>query len=65
MMTKLLVYGYCVGVYSGRKMQRKLSEDVAFRVLWRGESRTFGSKTCRCGKGYSGWCCGWHWSWGR
>jgi len=33
MMTKLLVYGYCVGVYSARKIQRRLTEDVAFRVL--------------------------------
>lgn len=24
MMTKLLVYGYCVGVYSARKMQRQV-----------------------------------------
>jgi transposase len=32
MMTKLLVYGYCVGVYSARKIQQKLSEDIAFRV---------------------------------
>jgi transposase-like protein DUF772 len=33
MMTKLLVYGYCVGVYSSRKIQQRLHEDVAFRVL--------------------------------
>ena len=33
MMTKLLVYGYCVGVYSSRKIQQRLQEDVAFRVL--------------------------------
>src|ERR1700722_14030463 len=33
MMTKVLVYGYCVGVYSARKMQQRLTEDVAFRVL--------------------------------
>ena len=30
MMTKVLVYGYCVGVYSVRKIQRRLVEDVAF-----------------------------------
>ena len=31
MMTKLLVYGYCVGVYSSRKIQQRLQEDVAFQ----------------------------------
>src|ERR671911_59074 len=33
MMTKLLVYAYCVGVFSSRKMHRRLVEDVAFPVL--------------------------------
>ena len=33
MMTKLIVYGYCVGVFSSRKIARRLVEDVAFRVL--------------------------------
>jgi len=33
MMTKLLVYGYCVGVFSSRRLQKRLQEDVAFRVL--------------------------------
>jgi transposase len=33
MMTKVLVYAYCVGVFSSRKIQRRLVEDVAFRVL--------------------------------
>lgn len=33
MMVKLLVYGYATGVFSSRKMARKLHEDVAFRVL--------------------------------
>jgi hypothetical protein len=33
MMTKILVYGYCVGVFSLRGMQKRLQEDVAFRVL--------------------------------
>jgi transposase len=32
MMTKILIYGYCVGVFSSRRMQKKLSEDVGFRV---------------------------------
>ena len=33
MMTKVLVYGYCVGVFSSRRIERRLVEDVAFRVL--------------------------------
>src|SRR5579875_679577 len=41
MMTKLLVYGYCVGVYSARKIQQRLIEDVAFRVLAAGNEPDF------------------------
>jgi len=33
MMTKLLVYGYCVGVFSSRRMEQRLREDIGFRVL--------------------------------
>lgn len=33
MMVKILVYAYCTGVFSSRKIARKLEEDVAFRVL--------------------------------
>jgi transposase len=33
MMVKVLIYGYASGVFSSRKMARKLHEDVAFRVL--------------------------------
>ena len=33
MMVKLLVYGYATGVFSSRQMQRKLHEDLAFRML--------------------------------
>lgn len=33
MLTKVLVYAYCVGVFSSRKIARRLIEDVAFRVL--------------------------------
>ena len=28
MLTKVLVYGYCVGVYSSRRLERRLAEDV-------------------------------------
>jgi transposase len=41
MMTKLLVYGYCVGVFSSRKLEKRLVEDVAFRVLAAGNEPDF------------------------
>src|SRR6202162_1959919 len=41
MMTKLLVYGYCVGVFSSRRIERRLSEDIAFRVLAAGNAANF------------------------
>jgi transposase len=33
MLTKVLLYAYCVGVFSSRKIQRRLHEDIAFRML--------------------------------
>lgn len=36
MMVKVLLYGYATGVFSSRKLARKLHEDVAFRVLGAG-----------------------------
>jgi len=33
MMVKVLIYGYATGVFSSRRLARKLEEDVAFRVL--------------------------------
>ncbi len=33
MMVKVLFYAYCTGVFSSRKIARKLEEDVGFRVL--------------------------------
>jgi transposase len=41
MMTKILVYAYCVGVFSSRKIQKRLFEDVAFRVLAAGNQPDF------------------------
>jgi transposase len=41
MMTKVLVYAYCVGVFSSRKIQRRLIEDVALRVLAAGNQPDF------------------------
>jgi transposase len=41
LMTKLLVYGYCVGVFSSRRIQKRLQEDVPFRVLAAGNEPDF------------------------
>ena len=37
MMSKILVYGYCVGVFSSRRLGKRLQEDVAFRALAAGK----------------------------
>src|SRR5688572_24099428 len=36
LLVQVLVYGYATGVFSSRKMARKLYEDVAFRILGAG-----------------------------
>lgn len=41
MLTKVLVYAYCVGVFSSRRIQRRLLEDIAFRVLAAGNEPDF------------------------
>jgi transposase len=41
MLTKVLLYAYCVGVYSSRKIERRLIEDVAFRMLAAGNQPDF------------------------
>lgn len=41
MMVALLVYGYCTGVYSSRKIARAIHEQVAFRVLTGGQTPHF------------------------
>jgi transposase len=41
MLTKVLVYAYCVGVFSSRRIQRRLVEDIAFRVLAAGNEPDF------------------------
>ena len=33
MMVKVLLYGYCIGVSSSRRIAQRLHEDIAFRVL--------------------------------
>jgi transposase len=40
MMVKLLVYGYATGVFSSRKIERRLHEDLAFRMLGPGNFPT-------------------------
>jgi transposase len=41
MMTKLLVYGYCVGVFSSRKLEKRVIDDIGFRVLAAGNEPDF------------------------
>lgn len=41
MMAKILFYAYCTGVFSSRKIARKLEEDVAFRILAAGNRPDF------------------------
>ena len=41
MMTKVLVYAYCVGVFSSRRIQKRLVEDIPFRVLAAGNQPDF------------------------
>ena len=41
LMTKLLVYGYCIGVFSSRKIRKRVEEDVPFRVLAAGNTPDF------------------------
>lgn len=41
MMTKLLVYGYCTGVFSSRRIQKRIQEDIGSRVLAAGNEPDF------------------------
>jgi transposase len=41
LMTKLLVYGYCTGVFSSRRIQKRLQEDIPFKVLGAGNEPDF------------------------
>ena len=43
MMTALLLYGYAVGIFSSRKIEKATFDDVAFRVLAAGEHPHFTS----------------------
>lgn len=41
MMTKLLIYGYCTGVFSSRRIQKRVAEDIGFKVLAAGNEPDF------------------------
>jgi CheY-like chemotaxis protein len=41
LITKLLVYGYCIGVFSSRRIQKRLREDIPFKVLAAGNEPDF------------------------
>lgn len=41
MMTALLLYAYCMGVFSSRRIARATHEDIAFRILCGGEHPFF------------------------
>ena len=41
MMTKILLYGYCVGVFTSRRLQRRLSRTSPFGVLAAGNHPDF------------------------
>jgi transposase len=41
MMTKVVVYGSCVGVIPSRRLEKRLAEDIAFRVLAAGNEPDF------------------------
>ena len=41
MMVKVLIYAYCTGVFASRRIEKRLVEDVAFRVLAAGNTPDF------------------------
>src|SRR6266581_9549546 len=69
LMTKLLVYGYCTGVFSSRRMQKRLREDIPFKVLatsrTSGPSRSFARSTSKRSRTCSSRSWRWRWSAGR
>jgi transposase len=46
MLLTVLRYGYCVGVFSSRKLAARCETDVAFRVLSGGELPAFRTWAC-------------------
>ncbi len=67
LMVKLLVYGYCLGVRSSRKIARRVDEDIAFaswrRIIGRtfAPSRIFARSISRHSRRCSNRCCDWRW----
>lgn len=41
MLVKVILYGYATGVFSSRQIERKLKEDIAFRLLGAGNFPTY------------------------
>ena len=41
MLVKVMLYGYATGVFSSRQIERKLKEDIAFRLLGAGNFPTY------------------------
>jgi transposase len=41
MMVKVLIYAYCIGVFASRRIEKRLAEDIAFRVLAAGNTPDF------------------------
>jgi transposase len=41
MMAKVLIYAYCNGVFASRRIEKRLIEDIAFRVLAAGNTPDF------------------------
>jgi len=46
MLIQILLYGYCTGVFSSRKLAKKIEEDIAFRVL-AADNRPHHTTLCR------------------
>src|ERR1019366_301538 len=68
LMIKLLVYGYCTGVFSSRRIQKRLQENFRFGCWRRATTQTFGrsptsarftSRRCKISLNK---CCRWRWS---
>lgn len=71
LMTKLLVYGYCTGVFSSRRIQKRLQEDIPFKVLAAGNEpdfrtiSTFARPTSTHCRDCSSRFWRWRWKWER
>ena len=47
MMVKVLLYAYCMGIYSSRRIAKQLQDSVALRYLARRDSRGTGRRRTR------------------